>query len=297
MRITAIVAKSGHLIYGVYAWLALLAHSSALAVALVVLPKLPQRRRAARLAARMFFASIGSPVRTVGPEPPHGTCIIVANHASYLDGILLTAALPPRFSFLIKHEMARVPLAGFILRRLGSKFVNRGDARHRRHTARDLVTSATRGEALALFPEGTFAAAPGLRAFQSGAFGAAWRSGVPVIPVVILGTRRKLPSGALLPAPGALRVYTGLPLASDRFRSAKDLMHATRAALLEFLPEPDLAAERADRAERADTERADRADRSAPSGSRRDGDTALSATPLLTDPVRTAAASGDASGD
>src|SRR5690606_22676590 len=114
-----------------------------------------------------FFFLIGSPVRVEGRlRMAHGPCVVVANHASYLDGIVLTAALPPRFTFLIKHDMAGFPLAGFVLRRLGSAFVNRDDSADRQRTARRLVELAQRGGALAFFPEGTFRPEPGLRAFQ-----------------------------------------------------------------------------------------------------------------------------------
>ncbi len=61
---------------------------------------------------------------------PAGQCVVVANHASYLDGVVMTAALPPRFGFVIKREMESVPLAGALLRRLGSEFVERFN-RHR----------------------------------------------------------------------------------------------------------------------------------------------------------------------
>lgn len=238
--ILAVVARFG---YGVYACLSLLLHSSVLALVLLALPDLGARRGAARRAARMFFASIGSPVKVSGPAPPE-TCVVVANHASYLDGLILTAALPPRFTFLIKREMVNVPLAGLILKRLGSKFVDRSNARNRRQTARDLVASAGNGDALALFPEGTFDAKPGLKPFQPGAFGAALRGARPIVPVVVLGSRAKLPAGALLPRPGPLEVKLCSPLASDRFRSAKDLMQAARVEMLEHLGEPDLAPQR-----------------------------------------------------
>ncbi len=232
----------GRVAYGVYAWLSLLLHSGSLAAVLAVLPGLHRRRRAAQWAARQFFWSIGSPLRLEGAVPPEGGCIIVANHASYLDGMILTGALPPRFTFLIKREMSSVPLAGFILRRLGSKFVDRTDVRNRRQTARDLVASAGQGASLALFPEGTFDDRPGLKPFHSGAFGAAWRGALPVVPVVVLGSRRKLSAGALMPQPGPLEVRICAAITSGEFASAKALMQAARAAMLEQLGEPDLAA-------------------------------------------------------
>jgi 1-acyl-sn-glycerol-3-phosphate acyltransferase len=244
VRATATALAVVRVVYGVYAWSSLLLHSGTLAAVLAVLPGLDRRRRAARVVARLFFRSIGSPVVVAGATPPEGACVVVANHSSYLDGMILTAALPPRFTFLIKREMAHVPLAGFVLRRLGSKFVDRANAKHRQQTARDLVASAGSGDALALFPEGTFDARPGLRAFHSGAFGAAWRAALPVMPVVVLGARAKLAAGAVLPRPGPLEVRFCLALASEHFRSAKDLMHAARGAMLEQLGEPDLAAQR-----------------------------------------------------
>ena len=68
---------------------------------------------------------------------PGSSCIVVANHASYLDGILLKAYLPARFSYVIKEEMQRVPIASFLLKRVGSKFVERFNPSG---SARDTIT-------------------------------------------------------------------------------------------------------------------------------------------------------------
>jgi 1-acyl-sn-glycerol-3-phosphate acyltransferase len=243
VRHTAIAGAAARLVYGCYAWTALVAVVVPLTAVLAATPGLPRRRRAARGAARLFFRLIGSPVRVEGRMPVDGACVVVANHSSYLDGMILTAALPPTFTFLIKHEMSFIPLAGFILKRLGSRFVDRTDARHRHQTARQLVSSALNGDALALFPEGTFDAAAGLKPFQPGAFGAAWRARVPVVPTVVVGARQKLPSGAVLPAPGGIAVRICAPLAAEAFATARDLLLATRSVMLEHLAEPDLAAE------------------------------------------------------
>jgi 1-acyl-sn-glycerol-3-phosphate acyltransferase len=230
-----------HFAYGCFAWAALLAIVIPLCVLLALVPGVHRRRRLARSAAQLFLLVIGSPVRVEGSDiEPHYPCVVVANHSSYLDGIILTAALPAGFTYLIKHQMSRVPLAGFLLRRLGSAFVDR-DNRHDRHrTARALYTLATRGAALGFFPEGTFDKSPGLKAFHLGAFSAAARAKLPVVPVVIHGARWKLPSGRVLPRPGSLRVHV-CEAVQPQPAEARALMAETRRAMLEHLDEPDLA--------------------------------------------------------
>lgn len=233
-----------HAGYGVYAWLALLLCAIPTAVVLAVMPGVQRRRRIARAGARAFFAAIGSPVRVEGGTvEPHYPCVVVANHASYLDGIILTAALPAGFTYLIKHQMTRVPIASFILRRLGSAFVDRTDRSDRQRTARAMLTLAVQGVALGFFPEGTFDASPGLKPFQLGAFSAAARASLPIVPVVIYGSRRKLPAGRLLPAPGPLRVRICEPVRALHPPSPRELMAETRRAMLLYLDEPDLAPE------------------------------------------------------
>jgi 1-acyl-sn-glycerol-3-phosphate acyltransferase len=242
-RLTAIARGVVRVGYGCYAWVALLTVVIPFSLLLAGTPGVHRRRRLASGAARLFFLAIGSPVRVAGARiEPHCPCVVVANHASYLDGIILTAALPPSFTYLIKHEMAGFPIAGFVLRRLGSAFVNREDRRDRNRSARRLVELAVRGDALGFFPEGTFDAAPGLKPFQLGAFSAAARANLPVVPIVIHGARRKLPAGSLLPAPGALGVRICEPVSPAGQASVRQLMVATRRAMLVHLDEPDLAA-------------------------------------------------------
>ena len=227
--------------YGSYAWLTLLIVIIPTCVLLAVAPGVQRRRGIARGAARLFFAAIGSPVKVEGAAiQAHYPCVVVANHASYLDGIILTAALPAGFTYLIKEQMARVPIAGFVLRRLGSAFVDRNNPSDRQRMARALVGLAVKGDALGFFPEGTFDAAPGLKPFQLGAFSAAARAKLPVVPIVIYGARHKLASGQMFPAPGPLRVLICDPVQVAEQRSPRVLMQATRRAMLLHLNEPDL---------------------------------------------------------
>ncbi|MFN2169372.1 MAG: lysophospholipid acyltransferase family protein, partial [Anaerolineae bacterium] len=165
----------------------------ACAVLVAVVPGLDRRRRLARHFARGVLA-LGGVRLGVGDTRvlPANGCIVVANHASYLDGIILTAALPPAFSFVIKKEITRVPVAHFLLRRLGSEFVDRFDARRGASDIRRLFKTAGDARALAVFPEGTFQARPGLMAFRRTAFTLACRADLPVVPVTIRGARRVL---------------------------------------------------------------------------------------------------------
>jgi len=209
---------------------------------LVVTPGRMTRRRITRWFTRAFFFSIGSPIHVeAGTALPEGACVVVANHSSYLDGMILTAALPARFTFVIKHEMAKFPFAGFLLRRIGSEFVNREDSGQRHQVTRRLFKAAESGDALAFFPEGTFDNRPGLREFQPGAFGAAWRGRLPLVPVVIFGARRKLPAQVWLPAPGPLSIFICESIEPENHDSARSLLAASRGAILAQLREPDLA--------------------------------------------------------
>lgn len=234
------------LLYAGFAWFILLFVVIPVAAGCLLLPGLERRRGMARWGAATTLRMIGSGVGIHG-EPLKDTdvAVVVANHQSYLDGIILTAVLPPHYTFLIKREMENVPIAGFVLSRLGSQFVDRSGPRQRLRSARQLVQSARQGRALAVFPEGTFDGRPGLKPFRTGAFRAAWKSQRTVVPIVITGARSKLPADSWLPRPGPLSVDFCPRLEARDFPDETALMQAARSAILERLGEPDLDEERA----------------------------------------------------
>ncbi len=171
-----------------------------------------------------------------------GQCIVVANHASYLDGLVFTAALPARFSFVIKREMSAVPLAGLFLRRIGSEFVDRFDRHRTAADARRLLRNAASGHSLVFFPEGTFTRIPGLLKFHTGAFVTAARAACPVVPAVVRGTRAALPPSGGLPRPGRIEVEILPPIDAQQTAesSSTTLRDRAREAILVALGEPDL---------------------------------------------------------
>lgn len=235
-------------LYGLYALLAFGAVIFLLAGPLIVAgPTLRLRRSVFRLGVKAALAVTGVPFRVQGLEHlPDEPCVMVANHASYLDGLVLGAALPPRFTFMVHDGARRWPYVGLGIRRLGAAFVSRTEARDASRQTRELARRLVRGESLAVFPEGGFRTAPGLRAFRDGAFVLAALAHVPVVPAAISGTRRMLGEGAVLPRHGRIQVRLLPALAPHAHGRAEALRlrDAARTAILAQCGEPDDGAEK-----------------------------------------------------
>jgi 1-acyl-sn-glycerol-3-phosphate acyltransferase len=231
--------------YGIYAIAAFLLLALCTLLATLFLPGVQRRRAAARAGARAFLWAAGMRLTVRCLERlPAGRCVVVSNHASYIDGVVFTAALPPRFGFVIKREMNSVPLAGLLLRRLGSEFVERFNRNRGAADARRVLRNAANGNSLVFFPEGTFPQHPGLLKFHTGAFLTAARAGCPVVPATIKGTRIALSPKGALPRPGQIVVEILPPVMTDTDSTemaASELRDRARESILRGLGEPDRA--------------------------------------------------------
>jgi 1-acyl-sn-glycerol-3-phosphate acyltransferase len=173
-------------------------------VLLVVIPPLwlalaltSSRENSMRLVrrwARRVFTWCGCSLRITGLqhlEPERGA-IIVANHLSYLDSVVLLAVITSDYRFVANHgELAR-PFVGLVLRKGRHLIVDRGSLRSRGACMEAMLEILEHGTSLVLFPEGTRSASR-LQPFKIGAFHAAFRSGSPIVAVAIVGTERILP--------------------------------------------------------------------------------------------------------
>jgi 1-acyl-sn-glycerol-3-phosphate acyltransferase len=234
------VARIAYSLYGLYALAVFALGVLATVVVVTVTPGQERRRRAVARIIRATFLSAGIRPSVRGTENlPAGPCIVVANHASYMDGLLLKAFLPPRFSFVIKGEMRSNPLVHFVLRRSGARFVERFGSGTR--DVREFVRAAREGAALGFFPEGTFSNVPGIMRFRPGAFLAAIKAGIPVAPIGIRGTRHMLPAGRALPWPGPVHVDILPPIGPEarEFENTQALAEAARQRILAVVGEPD----------------------------------------------------------
>lgn len=240
-----LIKRGLHGLFGIYALLIFVLAILFTVLAAVVVPGATRRAKLATSASKAIFALTGTAPELDGLENlPAGHCVVVANHASYVDGFLLKGYLPWRFSFVIKGEVRSIPIVHFMFRRVGARFVERTKTAGSSRDARTIVKAAKDGESLAFFPEGTFVEQAGVGRFRPGAFVAAIQGGMPVVPVAIFGTRNMMPAGRILPRPVPVRIEILPPIEPNDpdFDDSRTLAEAARQQILAVLDEPDLVA-------------------------------------------------------
>jgi 1-acyl-sn-glycerol-3-phosphate acyltransferase len=135
------------------------------------------RARVLQFWARFMGRVLALEVRCAG-VPPRGGFLLVANHLSYLDVVVLAGAL--RCGFVAKSEVARWPVLGFLARSMGTVFVERERKRGLPAVAAEMQAWLARGGRLVLFPEGTSTDGSGLRPFRSSLLAPALALACPV---------------------------------------------------------------------------------------------------------------------
>lgn len=176
-------------------------------------------------------------------------CVYVANHASYLDALVLIAAVPRNFSFVAKIELSRKRLLHIFLKRMHVEFVERFDRHQVLLDAGRLTEKAKRRQSLLFFAEGTFTRIPGLREFYMGAFLTAAQAGICVVPIALRGTRSILRSESWFPRHGLAMVTIGEAVCSEALREVSGnniwqvalvLRDKVREHIAQHCGEPDL---------------------------------------------------------
>jgi 1-acyl-sn-glycerol-3-phosphate acyltransferase len=234
-------------LYGAYALFLLGSMGALVWIVCSLLPRADWDWKFSRFVARAFLWLTGMPLAVRGLEhvPADRHCLMVANHASYLDGILVVAALAEPKTFIAKRELLEHWVPRTFLTAIGAAFVDRQDTQRGVEDTKQFVEVAKSGKSLIVFPEGTFRRMPGLLPFRMGAFMVAAQAGVPVVPVTIRGTRSALRDGQWLFHRGRLSVTFSAPIAPEGtdWNAAVRLRNTARAEMLRLVGEPDLSEE------------------------------------------------------
>jgi 1-acyl-sn-glycerol-3-phosphate acyltransferase len=181
---------------------------------LLLSPRGRSADRAVKRWSRMALSVCGLRPRVIGVEHLEGlgAAILAANHASYIDSVVLMAAIPTDFRFLAKQRLAGYPLIGTVIRRVGHITVEKATVAQQLSSADVLARLLGDGQRMMVFPEGTFLRPPELLPFRLGAFRAAVDTGRPIVPIALRGTRRVLPDGTWLFRRGPIDVIVSAPL-------------------------------------------------------------------------------------
>jgi len=177
--------------------------------------------------------------------PMDGPVLVICNHASNADGMLLMAYVVPamrrKMIWLGKEEALRWPLFGWGMRQNGVIGVRRGAGDLEAFKLAKRVLDE--GGVLTIFPEGTRSPTGALQDVKEGATVLAVRSGAPILPIAIAGSQRFWPKGKLLPRPRRrMTVRVGepftltMPKGSDRHESLRAATAEMMGHLARLLP-------------------------------------------------------------
>lgn len=235
--------RVGAWVYGCYAWGIFTTHVLCFGLLAILSGQRNRARRLARLFAGLMFRFCRIPLSSRGleclPARPH---VLLVNHTSFLDALALIALLPasPGYTFTTRQEFRLQGLLYPLLKSVHTIVLRHHSETGHTGNIETLESALTRGENLLVFPEGAFAAEPGVKPFHSGAFIAASATGVPLVIAGLRGAREALPLGSWILRRRSIRLEVGAVLEprGTNAEAVHALMEAARTAMVPLAGEP-----------------------------------------------------------
>lgn len=170
----------------------------------------------ARFWSRWMLRVAGIRVVVEGLEkvPTDGPVIYMGNHQGNFDINALTVAVPRLFSWIAKEELFRIPVFGAAMKRAGYIPLDRSGGRKALKSMKAAAARIAAGASVVIFPEGTRTKDGSLLPFKRGAFLLAVKSGVPIVPFTINGSRAINPRNRIELHPGTITVSFAAPIAT-----------------------------------------------------------------------------------
>jgi fatty-acyl-CoA synthase len=235
--------KSARFIYTVYADTMLIVTALFVWLSLLIFPA-DTAKKILKIWSRNIFRLILCPISVEGLEhiDKNWSQIIVSNHCSYTDTLVLLGMLPTHVTIVAKKELLKAPVIGTFIKKLGHLTVDRVDFSKSHEDVKKFSEALNSGKSVIIFPEGTFTYATGLRPFKLGAFVIAAETGKPVLPIAIQGTRKLLRSGSKLLRPRHIKVKILPPLEpkANNWDEAVRLRNLARSEIAKYCGEATL---------------------------------------------------------
>jgi 1-acyl-sn-glycerol-3-phosphate acyltransferase len=150
-----------------------------------------------------------------------GPYIFMSNHQGSYDIFALLGHLPYQFKWLAKKELFSIPFFGWTMAAAGYIRIDREGTRETVEAMNDAAQKIRDGMSVVIFPEGSRSPDGSIQPFKKGGFTLAIKSGVPIVPIAISGSRDIMPKDKLTAASGEIRIRMDHPIKTENF-SVKD---------------------------------------------------------------------------
>jgi len=195
-----------------------------------------------RMGVRVGWAGVrlgGVKVEVVGSEKLdwRRTYIFMCNHVSNLDPPIVIPVMPRRTSVLVKKELFRVPILGWGMRLTSLVPVDRRNRETAIASLRSAADVLCSGLNMTVWPEGTRSPDGRLLPLKKGPFHLAMETGVPIVPITLVGTHQIWPKGEFAIHPGTATVIFHEPVDPGAYVSLEALIDAVRERIRGALPE------------------------------------------------------------
>jgi 1-acyl-sn-glycerol-3-phosphate acyltransferase len=127
---------------------------------------------------------------------PGTSCVLVCNHQSHFDSLVILANLPKHVRFVAKAELFKIPVFGQVMTAVGNVKVDRTGGEHDRRAMTDAIDAVRGRTSILFFAEGTRSEDGVLGRFKKGAAMLALQAGVPLVPMAVAGTKDILTKGS-----------------------------------------------------------------------------------------------------
>lgn len=151
----------------------------------------------------------------INPKQPY---IYIFNHRSFVDAPIIPIAIHQEVRAIGKKELSKIPVFGFITSRV-AVWVDRKDSASRKASVEKLLEILNKGISIVVAPEGTRNNTDQtLLPFQKGAFRIAVETGIPLLPMAVIGADKIMKRGSILLSPGTIRVYFSSPIDPNKYQ-------------------------------------------------------------------------------
>jgi len=181
----------------------------------------------------LFASRISVTVNGLANIDPDQSYIYMSNHQSNFDIPVLLAHLPVQFRWLAKAELFKIPIFGRAMRGAGYVKIDRFNQESAFESIKEAGSRMKNGVSVMIFPEGTRSRDGKIRPFKKGGFIMAVDSGVPIVPVILQGTRSIMEKSSLKINTGEVTLNIAVPIATTGFSrdNKDDLIDSVRTVI------------------------------------------------------------------